>query len=77
MAYPKWKYRINPIEGGVQSTLVGTAEAEEEIGDTWIDDPTKLGVYVVPCGGPHDASGRVGFGPAPVVPGVTKARVGG
>lgn len=76
MAFPKWKYTIEAGTKAFRSTLVGNAKAEEELGDAWVDDPTSLGVAVVPCGGPHDASGKVGFGPAPVVPGITKSKIG-
>lgn len=55
MNYPKWKYRIDPVDGAFQSTLVATAEAEASLdadgvkqGAPWTDDPHAHGVEVVP-----------------------------
>ena len=76
MAFPKWKYTVEKGTNAFRASLVGTAEAEKELGAAWVDDPTSLGVEVVPCGGPHDAAGKVGFGPAPIVPGITKSKIG-
>lgn len=79
MAHPKWKYTLDKVDG-LRSTLVGNEEAEKQLGAAWVDDPHPLakdaGIEIVPMGGPADASGKVAFGPAPKVPGVTKAAVG-
>jgi hypothetical protein len=53
MAYPKWKYRKHPDLGVFQSTLVASAEAEAEIGDTWSDDPAGTGFQVRPASQLH------------------------
>jgi len=87
--YPKWKYRVHPSEGVFQSTLVGTAEAEQEIGDSWTDDPHEHGVEVVlyPAevtpggtlmhhGTQADANGNHPHGPAPTAPGINGVVVG-
>jgi hypothetical protein len=74
--YPKWKYRIDPVDGKFQATLVGNAQSESEIGDSWTDDPHVHGIEVVPTFGQADASGKVAFGPKPSVPGMTSAKIG-
>lgn len=90
MAYPKWKYRKDPQSGAFQSTLVGTAEAETEIGNSWTDDPHGHGVAVVPYPAQlyqngtlmhfpdhcPDANGNHAHGPAPTVPGMSSVPPG-
>ena len=77
MPFPKWKYRIDPdVANRVLATLVGTQEAEAELGAEWADDPLSLRADLVPCGGPWDASGRVAFGPPPAAPGIVTASIG-
>ena len=76
--YPKWKYTVT--DGEWRATLVGDVRVEAELGAAWSPDPFEVAekhkLEIGPCGGPADASGRVAFGPVPVVPGVTNARVG-
>lgn len=86
MKYPKWKYRVDPMSGAFQSTLVASAEIENEIGASWTDDPHAHGVEVVPMpaelledgsiihspeGSRHeDANGNFAYGPKPTATGV-------
>lgn len=49
MAYPKWKYRKHPTLGGLQRTLVETAEAEATLDADWSDDPASTGFAVRPA----------------------------
>jgi hypothetical protein len=89
MNFPKWKYRKHPTTGEFQSTLVGTPEAEAEIGPTWTDDPKAHGVAVVPYPAElapdgtllhhqtqADANGNHPHGPAPTVAGINRGAVG-
>lgn len=88
LLYPKWKYRVDE-DGNFQSTLVGNATAEEEIGKSWTDDPHEHGVDVVPypaeltAGGSvvhhgtrADANGNFAHGPAPTATGYNGVTVG-
>jgi hypothetical protein len=89
LKYPKWKYRVDPIDKVFQSTLVANAEAEAEIGPSWTDNPHEHGIEVVPHpaeltpGGTlmhhpiqADANGNHPFGPAPTASGIGGAVVG-
>lgn len=89
MAYPKWKYRVDPVDGKFQSTLVGTAEAEAEIGPSWTENPHAHGLEVVPYpaeltpggtlmhhGTQADANGNHPHGPAPTAPGINGTVIG-
>ena len=53
MSYPKWKYRKHPELGVFQPTLVTTAEAEQELGSEWSDDPASTGFAVRPASSLH------------------------
>lgn len=88
MDFPKYKYRVDPHSGAFQSTLVGNAEAEQEIGPTWTDDPHEHGVEVVAYPAEMtlagtlmhhptrpDANGNHAYGPAPTHPGINGAVV--
>lgn len=90
MKFPKWKYRVDPVDGKFQSTLVGSAEVETQLGATWTDDPHAHGIKVVPypaeisLGGVlmhhktnADANGNFAFGPAPTAPGISGSVIGG
>lgn len=89
MAYPKWKYTKDPVDGGFRSTLVGNAEAEKQLGAAWTDDPHEHGIEVVPypaeltAGGQlihhathPDANGNHAYGPPPTAPGIGGTVIG-
>lgn len=58
MSYPKWKYRRHPELGVFQSTLVGNAQAEAELGKAWSDDPASTGFAVRPATQMHHSHAR-------------------
>jgi hypothetical protein len=89
MKFPKWKYRKDPTDGKFQSTLVGNAKAEEELGPSWTDDPHEHGIEVVPYpaelspGGQlmhhahtPDANGNFAYGPPPTAAGIGGSLIG-
>lgn len=83
MNFPKWKYRKDPVDGAFQSTLVGNAQAEAELGAAWTDDPHGHGIEVVPYPAEltpagvlmhhptqADANGNHPHGPVPTAAGI-------
>lgn len=91
MAYPKWMYRKDPVEGGFQSTLVGSEEIATQLAaDGWNEDPHSHGIEVVPYPAEltpagvlmhhptrPDANGNHAFGPKPTAAGIGGSVVGG
>ena len=87
MNYPKWKYSTD-AQGNFLSTLIGTAEAEAQLGIAWTDDPHAHGVEVVPYpavltedgrivhhAARPDANGNHAYGPPPTAPGINGAAI--